>query len=370
MMGGVAPGMHVSFVIPAATWDDYLERALASIAGQDLPDGVEAETVVALRRGARTPDAVPDGVVIVENPDGRIPTGLNLAVRAAAGEVVLRVDSRSVLPKGYLRRVLEVLADPRVGCVGGAALVLDRGLFGSAYAVAFNSPLLGPSRYRFSRTSGLTDSPYLGAWRRAVLDDVGGFDLRLTRNQDNELAERIHDAGYEVRYDAGLVVGYVAGRGPIGTVRHHHGFGRWRATQGSLGQRALGARHVAAVVGAAGVGAAPAAALLSPSTRRAAVPAVASIYTAGALGAWWTAARLRAVRGDLDLAPLHPLGVALAPAVAGVLDAAWFAGLVRGPVEPAVGDSFDGSDAADQSIDANTSSHAGSTRAHDDASAT
>ena len=326
--------MLVSVIIPAIRWDAHLDRALASIAAQDLPPGVRLEVAVALAEPttAPVPTSVIDGepVLVVNNPGGSIPVGLNRAVAATSGELVARVDSRCVLPPDYLARVVSGLADLTVGAVGGAALVLDRGFVGSAYAVAFNSPLLGPSRYRFSRASGSTDSSYLGAWRRETLAAVDGFDERLPRNQDNDLAERIQGRGLVVRYDADAVVGYVAGRSLRGTLRHHYSFGWWRMAQRNQGGQGLAPRHLAVVAAAATVVIGASVALARPRSRRRAVAAGAVAYGAAALGAWSTAARLRSARPDLDLAPLHPLGIAAAPARAAAADAGWALGLVRG----------------------------------------
>jgi succinoglycan biosynthesis protein ExoA len=320
--------MLVSVIIPASRWDAHLERALDSVAAQRLPDDVSVEVAVAL---GEVEGAGPrPGVIVVANPGGSIPVGLNLAARATSGEVLARVDSRCRLPTDYLARVVAALSDPGVGSVGGAALVVDRGVMGSAYAVAFNSPLLGPSRYRFSRTSGPTDSSYLGAWRRATFEALDGFDERLPRNQDNDLAERVRASGLEVRYDADAVVGYVAGRSLPGTVRHHYSFGWWRMAQRRQGGRGFTARHAVAVTIVAAAGASGLVAVSRPRTRGAAVALGIAGYL-GAVGASWaTAARLRATRPDLDLAPLHPLGVVAAPALAAVLDAGWALGLLRG----------------------------------------
>jgi len=318
----------VSVIIPAIRWDAHLARAVDTVRAQVLPTELEVEVAVALAEPATVPEAA--GLIVVDNPGGSIPVGLNRAIAATSGAVVARVDSRCDLPGDYLVRVVRGLDDPHVGAVGGAALVLDRGRFGSAYAIAFNSPLLGPSRYRFSRTSGPTDSPYLGAWRRETLDAVGGFDERLPRNQDNDLAERIQATGLEVRYDAGAVVGYVAGRSIGATVRHHHSFGWWRMAQRHQGGDGLAPRHVA-VVGVAAVGVvAGAAALVRPRSRRAALLVAGVAYLAAAVGATLTAARLRDARSDLDLPPFDPVGVVAAPALAAVIDVAWVVGLVRG----------------------------------------
>lgn len=320
--------MLVSVIIPARRWDAFLQTTLATLERQDLPVGVSTEKVVALAE--ETPSGAAVGVRVVHNPSGTIPDGLNLAIAASSGDVVVRVDSRCDLQPDHVRRIVERLSDDATGCVGGAALVLDRGLFGSTYAVAFNSVLLGPSKYRYSRRSGPADTAYLGAWRRADLEALGGFNPQLIRNQDNDLADRIRDAGGIVWYDAGLVVGYHNARDLRGALAHHHEFGMWRMFQRGQGSRTLTKRHI----GSLGVLASAAIVVGSSLARRTSRPYVlgAGVFAYAAAGAyaWRSATRLRRCRPDIPEAALHPLSPVLAPALAAMLNGAWLAGLLRG----------------------------------------
>lgn len=320
--------MLVSVVIPARNWDGHLVSTLGSIATQVLPADVTLETIVGL--AAEPPARCPDGVRVVHNPSGTIPDALNLAIAESRGEVIVRVDSRTNLQQDHMARTVAALEDPAVGCVGGAQLVMDRGVFGSAYAVAFNSPLLGPSAYRYRRSSGPVDTAYLGAWRTTELRALGGFNAQLLRNQDNELAERVRASGHVVLFEANLVVGYLNGRGLRSTVAHHHEFGAWRVLQSSSGTRGLGPKHAVALGIGAGTVVTGLAALARPRSRRLALGAAGSGYVAATALAYRSAIRLRRARQDLELAPLNPVGVALAPALAAVVNAAWVGGLIRG----------------------------------------
>lgn len=319
--------MQVSIVIPTRRWDDDLDRALHHLRAQELPPGVDLDVVVAV---AEPVAEAPDDVTVVANPSGSIPEGLNRAIRASSGEVVARVDSRSVVGPDHVARVVATLADPEIGCVGGAALALDRGVFGSAYAMAFNSPLLGPSPYRYRRTSGPVDTAYLGAWRRDDLLAVGLFDERLQRNQDNDLAQRIRARGQVVWYDADLVVGYRSGRGLAASVAHHRAFGRWRTVQSEQGGRGFDRRHVGALVGLASAAVGGVALLTSKPGRRIAVGAGIAAYATAAATARHTATRLRATRPDIDGPDLHPTAPLAAPLLAVLIDGAWLAGVVEG----------------------------------------
>lgn len=329
-------------ITPARGWDGHLERALGAVLAQELPPGVQLEIVVALA-GDRVPEDVEsrakavlgsrDELRFVPNPLGSTPDALNAAIDASHGAYVVRVDSRSIVPPHYIATVIDRLRDPSMGCVGGAQVVIDSGIVGSAYAVAFNSPLLGPSPYRYSRRSQAIESPYLGAWRREVLDEVGGFDAELLRNQDNELNDRVRALGLQVFYDASLVVGYAAARSARGLVAHHYEFGWWRMHQQAMGQSGITSRHRFAVGAALATLLAAVGLLGAKRTRRAMMSAGSAAYLGLALSSASCARRMRAeVRraAPNDVGELHPIGVAVAPAFAAIIDAAWLAGMMAG----------------------------------------
>lgn len=321
----------VSVITPALRHDALLDTMLATVASQNLPADVTLEVVVALGEESARPIAV-DGldVRVVANPTKSIPAGLNKAIAASSGEFVIRVDARCDLPVDYVATILEWLAKPEVGCVGGAQLVTDPGLAGETYAVAFNSPLLGPSAYRYSRTTGPTESPYLGAWRRDVLVELGGFDERLLRNQDNELASRVHASGRGAIFDATLVVGYRADRTWRGLARHHQEFGRWRARQSRAGQQGVSARQLTALVGVSVVAIAFAFLLVLPVTRIPALALAAAGYVGLAGFGWFCASRVRRERPDLRLGRLPVLAALAAPLLAVAMNIAWLTGYLRG----------------------------------------
>ncbi len=322
--------MIVSVVVPATIWDERLRRTLDTVRTQRLPVGVDVEVLVASPEGPPPGWARVVGEVWVENPTGAIPAGLNRAVARATGEVVVRVDSRCSLPTGYVAAMVRRLEDSEVGMVGGAALVMDPGWWGDLYGTVFNSPLLGPSRYRYSRRSGPAPTAYLGAWRRQDLMAWGRFDERLLRNQDNEIASRVAERGLVVWYEADAVVGYEAAKGPIAAARHHYGFGRWRMRQRAMGQTSMSTPQRLVVAGALVGATLGVLGMSARSTRRGALTLAGASYGAAAVLARLSAVRLRASRADLGLSPPSPVATALAPCAGACLDAAWALGLLIG----------------------------------------
>jgi succinoglycan biosynthesis protein ExoA len=257
----------VAVVVPARSSAGTIEATLRAILAQDLPDPIEV--VVAVAPSTDGTAEVVDRVAAtdprvrrVDNPEGTAPAGLNLAVAATRAPVVARVDAHAVIPPGYLRRAVELLAETGADNVGGIQDAVGETPFEQAVAAAMRSPLgSGGAAYRGEGPAGPVDTVYLGVFRRTALERVGGFDPTLLRNQDYELNVRLRATGGTVWFSPELRVRYR----PRGTVRalarQYLEYGRWkrevlRRHPGSLRLRQLAA-PVLVLGAAAGVLALP-----------------------------------------------------------------------------------------------------------------
>lgn len=224
----------VSAVLPAVDEADHLADAVRAILEQDYPGPLEVVVAVGpssddTARVAARLAAQDARVVVVDNPAGRTPAGLNRAIEAASGEVVARVDGHAVISDGYLRRAVRTLHRTGAGNVGGIQRAVGTGPTQRAVAAAMSSRFgVGDARFHHGGPAGPVDTVYLGVFRRDALADVGGFDESLVRNQDYELNWRLRQAGWTVWFDPELVVDYA----PRSTLRaladQYHQYGRWK----------------------------------------------------------------------------------------------------------------------------------------------
>ena len=60
-----------------------------------------------------------DEFIVVDNPTGKMPTALNLAIGAGQAPVIVRVDGEGRLNVGYITRAVETLRLTGAGNVGG-----------------------------------------------------------------------------------------------------------------------------------------------------------------------------------------------------------------------------------------------------------
>lgn len=228
----------VTVLIPARNEEADIERCLRAVLAQDhLHDRME----VVLVDGGST-DATPEVArrvlsdsdvswKIVENPTGTTPSNLNVGLTVASGEILCRVDARSLVPPDYVRCCAEILnSRPDVAVTGGAQVALARDDSARAVGIARalnNRFAMGGARYRSGAGSGPSDTVYLGAFRTEELREAGGWDEYFVTNQDYELNRRMGRAGL-VWFDSRLRVGYVPRRTLGALWTQYHRFGRWK----------------------------------------------------------------------------------------------------------------------------------------------
>lgn len=298
-----------------------LADAVAAVLRQEYAG--DLEVVLALGPSSDGTDAVAarlaDGdsrVRSVPNPSGRTPDGLNAAIAAASGEVIVRVDAHSELPAGYIARAVDELFAVGADNVGGTMAAAGRTPFERAVAAAMRSRIgVGSSAFRTGAPAGEVDTVYLGVFRRSALERVGGFDPAFTRTQDWELNHRIRRTGGKVWFTPELVVTYRPRSTVRALARQYFQYGQWRHAVTRLHPETVSARYLAAPV------------------------MVAGTTAATVLGLWWLpalavpAAYLAAVGvgGVVISAGEPPAARALTPVTLAVMHWSWGLGHLTSP---------------------------------------
>ncbi len=112
----------VTVVVPARNEEANLGLCLSSILGQDwrnlqvlVVDGASTDGTGAIVQSFARRD---HRVELLVNPRRTIPASLNLALRAARGSWLIRVDAHASVPPDYVRRLVHHLES---GDWGGSA---------------------------------------------------------------------------------------------------------------------------------------------------------------------------------------------------------------------------------------------------------
>ena len=235
-VNSVKPSSSISFIMPVLNEEAHLRSAVASIFEQQGLVQGQVEVILALGPSKDKTNEIAEAlskeypVQLVQNPTGKTPAGLNLAIAKAKNDVVIRVDAHSVLSPDYSISAVKILSETGAGNVGGLMKAEGVTPFQKAVAWAYGSRFgLGGGTYHVGGEAGPSDSVYLGVFRRDVLTKLGGFDEKMIRGQDWELNLRIRESGELVWFDPSLVVTYFPRSTWRKLTKQFFDTGAWRA---------------------------------------------------------------------------------------------------------------------------------------------
>ena len=241
----------VSVIMPILNEERHLRDAVAMILAQDYAGSLEV--VLALGPSTDRTDEVAADVAasdprvrLVPNPSGRTPDGLNAAIGASTGQVIVRVDGHAEIPDDYISvAVAELL---RVGAdnVGGIMDARGTDAFERSVACAMRSPIgVGSSRFHTGGEAGYADTVYLGVFRRSALERVGGYDAHFARAQDWEMNHRIRESGGTVWFTPELKVTYRPRASVAALAKQYFHYGRWRRVVSRHHEGTINLRYLA-----------------------------------------------------------------------------------------------------------------------------
>lgn len=256
---------RISVIVPARNEADYIVACVRSITSQQarweieaiVADGGSSDETARLAREA--------GAVVVENPLRITPAGLNAALAAARGDIVVRFDAHAVMPPGYVEASVRALSEePGAVGAGGWRQVEPNGPWGRAIAAALASRFgIGNPRLwrRPAPDEGRVDVDTfnLGAWRTEDLRAQGGWDERYIRNQDFELNYRLRRAGGRIVFDPAIWSIYHPRESLRAIASQYWGYGRFKALMIAAHPRSLAPRQLGPIglLGAAAVAVSP-----------------------------------------------------------------------------------------------------------------
>ncbi len=265
----------VSVIVPMRNERSNVDPFVSDLAAQDfdgdlevlVADGASEDGSIERLRAAARDAGLP--LQVIDNAAGWVSPGLNACIRAARGDLIVRLDCHSRYPHDYLRRCAEVSEQTGAWNVGGRLVPTGTSTIERAVACAMDSPFGGIGWTRLSGDDLVeTDTVTFGAFRREVFERVGLFDESLVRNQDDEFNMRLRAAGGTIVLDPAITVAYRP-RGSLGGVwRQYFEYGLWKVPVMIKHRRIATLRGVVPLVFVAGTGGLLVAAPRSRAARR------------------------------------------------------------------------------------------------------
>jgi len=205
----------VSVIMPVLNEERFIAGSLEAVLKQDYPafeiivaDGMSTDRT---REIIQSVQAQHSNLRLIDNPKRIVPAGLNQALKCARGEIIVRADGHSELPKDYVRRVVELREQTGADNAGGVLMPVGTNYISKGIAAAYHSPIgIGGAQRGHAHAEMVreVDAVHGGCWRRERLLEVGMFDEEMVRNQDDELSFRLRKASGRIIQSTAIRVKY------------------------------------------------------------------------------------------------------------------------------------------------------------------
>jgi glycosyltransferase involved in cell wall biosynthesis len=232
--------MLVSVIVPCYNGVNTIRGLLEAIRAQTFPQA-DMEIIIA---DGRSTDGTRETIEAfsrehpelriktIDNPHRTIPSGLNIAIQQARGEIILRLDAHSAPEPDYVQLCLETLQRTQAANVGGVWEIRSPhdNWIGRSIAAAAAHPLgAGDARYRVGGVEGPVDTVPFGAYRREWLERVGHFNEDLLSNEDYEFNFRLRALGGLVWFNPAIRCVYYTRSSLSELTRQYVRYGFWKA---------------------------------------------------------------------------------------------------------------------------------------------
>jgi glycosyltransferase involved in cell wall biosynthesis len=226
----------VTIIMPVRNEAAYIERSLGAALGQDYPAGrleilvVDGMSTDGTREYVRSRQANDPRLRLIDNERRIVAPGLNLGVRQARGDIVVRVDGHCEIAPDYVRRCVAHLLADGIEAVGGPIETVGETEEARAIALAMSSWFgVGGSAFRTVKDRPLlVETVAFPAYTRDTLARLGPFDEELVRNQDDEYNYRLLKSGGRILLSPDIRSRYYSRGGLRSLWRQYYQYGFWK----------------------------------------------------------------------------------------------------------------------------------------------
>lgn len=208
--------MLVSFIIVAYNEENTLQEVFNNIKNQDYPhnlieiilvDGMSTDKTKEIMMDFKQRESSFSRIVIKDNPKKTLPCGWNVALKEFTGDLIIRIDAHSTIPKDFISKNVECINSGEKICGGYRPNIIDEETPWKKTLLLAETSMFGSSiaPYRRNRGKSYVKSVFHGAYSREVFEKVGYYNELLDRTEDNEMHYRMRKAGYKICFNPDII---------------------------------------------------------------------------------------------------------------------------------------------------------------------
>ncbi len=199
----------ISIIVPIYNEEKYIENCIESIMASDynknsmeilLIDGGSSDNTLNIIKEYQQKYA---NIKLFHNPKKIVPISMNIGIKEASGEYVIRLDAHASYPKEYFTKLIYWHKKLDAENIGTLIETEVKNLTPTSSAIKkVLSNKFGVGSVFRSATNIekpiLVDTVPFGCYKKDVFEKYGLYDERLIRNQDIELNKRIINGGGKI----------------------------------------------------------------------------------------------------------------------------------------------------------------------------
>lgn len=181
---------------------------------------------------------------LLDNPDKYVPFALNLGIKESKGEIIVRIDAHSIYAEDYFTEIIKTFERTGADIVGGPTRILVENDFDEAINYVLKHKFgTGDNKLHNEDFRGYTEHVTFGAWKRSIFSDLGYFNEKLVRNQDDEFHYRAYVNGKKIFLEPEIKLWYKPRQNLIALFKQYFQYGLYKPLVLSLTKKASRIRH-------------------------------------------------------------------------------------------------------------------------------
>lgn len=210
----------VSVIIPCRDEKAFIQACLDSIIANDYPKDAMELLVVDGKSNDGTETVIEHYkdkypfVRLLENPEQSIPAAMNVGIKNAKGEIVMKMDAHTTYAPDYISKSVSALEEHQADNCGGVLITVseNKGMTGDCIVLSLSHPFaVGNSHFRTgSKEPRWVDTVSFGCYRKQKLLELGMYNEKVVRGSDMELNLRLKRAGGKILLMPDIKASYYA----------------------------------------------------------------------------------------------------------------------------------------------------------------
>ena len=244
--------LSISYIMPVRNESQHIGGAINSILSQDH-NGIDFEIIVADGMSTDNTRIIIEELMVsetriklIDNPEKIVSSGFNRALSISKGYYIIRLDGHALLSYDFLKNCLEQFKQTNADCVGGPIKNISKGIISCAIASALQSKFgVGNVSFRHVVNSGrYVDTLAFGAYNRQVFEKIGGYDIELVRNQDDEFNYRMNQNNLNIWMHPSISSFYYNQSSIFGLFKQYFNYGLFKVRVFQKRQGLASNRHI------------------------------------------------------------------------------------------------------------------------------